>query len=520
MKMTNKFINGLEEELNYTVTENGAVAYKSSLSGVLDAFGTLGSVRNWPEADIIKVYNLAYHEDKELATKLLFWLRDVRGGAGERKTFRILLTYCAEHYPKMVLANLDNIPYYGRWDDLLCLLDVDNTKYYVSSWLYRKLTDDVMAYSEDRYNDITLLAKWLPSINTSSAETRRYANFLIKDWEMSPKQYRKTLSVLRKTIDVTEVKMSANRWEDIKYQNVPSKAAMNYAEAFNRHDKIGYDKYLNDLAEGKAKINAGALFPADIVSRALIEKVNSLNDRVLTAQWKALPNYFEGKEEFGLAVVDVSGSMYGKPIEVAISLGMYLADKAVGPYSGKFITFSARPELQSVVGNTITEKVKNLSNAYWDMNTNIEAVFRLILDVAVKNKLKQDEIPTKLYIISDMQFDEATSKRVNYPIIPIDKETLVETMQHEYEKYGYSLPALVYWNVRSSDCGMFQQKVGDSNWCMVSGYSSSLFKSVMDGTEYVEEINEKGETVVKQRIDPIAVMLNTLNSERYSKVVV
>ena len=225
--------------------------------------------------------------------------------------------------------------------------------------------------------------------------------------------------------------------------------------------------------------------------------------------WKALPNYFEGKEETGLFVVDTSGSMYGTPIEVAASLGIYCADKAKGPFHNHFITFSAYPKLQELIGETIDEKYLNLCGADWGANTNLEAVFDLILNTAIKNKMDPADLPSKLYIISDMQFDMATRMKED----SAETSVFMDTIRNRFEKAGYKMPAIVYWNVRQSNCGMFQAKAGDVDCAIVSGYSPSLFKAVIEGTTWKEE----GGTV-KQEIDPITVMETALLNERYDRV--
>ena len=271
----------------------------------------------------------------------------------------------------------------------------------------------------------SLLAKWLPSENASSVATVIDAKRFIKGLGLTPKAYRKRLSELRKSINIVETLMSQNKWEEIEFDKLPSRASMIYADAFYKHVQDNYYNYLMKLATGDSKVNAGALYPYDIIHK-IREKcgnswsytnTNSLKSKdilLYDAMWKALPNYFEeaGKDETGLCVVDTSGSMWGTPIEVAVSLGIYCADKAKGPFKNHFITFSAHPELQEIKGDTIVEKMCNLEHAHWDMNTNLVAVFKLILDTAINNHLSDNEIPDKLYIISDMQFDGATSSYV------------------------------------------------------------------------------------------------------------
>lgn len=515
------FLEALKEVDNFTYTENGAVAYKSTKNDLLDAFGTLGAycktIRVEDSETILQKFYRAFSEDKKLAIKMLFYLRDVRGGQGCRTLFRIIMHSLAHTYPEYVVNNFDNFLFFGRGDDLLYLLDTP-IETEVINYLKKVFEEDLTAVKSG--NTCSLLGKWLPSENASSKQTKYFANKLIKGFNIKPSQYRKSLTMLRKSINIVETLMSQNKWEEIDFEKLPSKASMIYSDAFFKHVQNNYEKYLTNLAVGDSKVNAGALFPVDI-----IHKVSKLNynfrqkDIILNdAMWKALPNYFEeaGVDETGICVVDTSGSMSGTPLEVAISLGIYCADKAKGPFKNHFITFSRRPRLQEIKGNNIFEKYMNLYTADWEMNTNIEAVFDLILKTALKNHTPQEDMPNKLYIISDMQFD-AAQHGIWYSGSKTDL-SFIEKMKIKYEQNGYILPALVYWNVRNSDCGMFQQTASDTQCCFVSGYSPSLFKSVLLGTEIEEVVDENGSKTTNIKLDPITIMNNTLNNERYDRV--
>ena len=503
------FFDLMKEINDFTYTENGAGAYRSTGNAVLDAFGSLGGMMHSDTSSILNVFLKAFEEDEYMSMRMLFYFRDIRGGQGMRRPFRIILRYLAQNYPEYVIRNMDNILFFGRGDDYLVLLGTKCEKPMIA-FIQQTLNEDVFEVRHGR--SCSLLAKWLPSENTSSQETKDLANRIRRGLGMSSKEYRKMLSFLRKNIDVVERKMSANQWDEIDFNKIPSKASMIYSDAFFQHVKKNYIEYLKGLATGDSKINAGALFPVDIIHEVLdnIYHPSQKDLIVQTALWDALPNYFEGKEETGICVIDTSGSMGGQPLEVAVSLGMYCADKCRGPYHGKFITFSHHPQLQEIRGTNIYEKVNNIRRADWEMNTNLEAVFDLILNTAIKNNCKQSDIPAKLYIISDMQFDQATYRR--------NKSTFMDNMRQKYADHGYMIPAIVYWNVRASKCGMFQQRFGDTDCCMVSGYSPSLFKAVIEGTEYEEVINEYGKVEIKQKIDPMTVMLTTLNNERYNRV--
>lgn len=495
----------LEDELNYTTTENGAVALKSTKSGLLDAFGKLGAMRTNEETEIIKTFNLAFAEDKELAMKLLFYIRDIRGGQGERRVFRVIMNYLAKNKPEVVVKNLDNFAFYGRYDDLLCLLDTP-----VEREVLGLIKDTLDADVKSVANGVapSLMAKWLPSVN-GVKNTRKVTLKIVNGLNMSEREYRKTLSKLRRVLDLVEIKIAENRYEEIDFSKLPSKAQMVYRELFMRKAQERYLVYLKELMTGKAKINAGTLIPVDIVSKIMNNYNISLSNRYLyDAMWQNLPNWFEGRNETGICVVDVSGSMYGTPMEVAVSLGLYCADKCNGPFKNRFITFSRNPELVKVQGEDIVDKIHNMQRADWGMNTDFNKVLGLILDTAIKNNCSQSDIPNKLYVISDMQFDYASGR-----------DTLHRDWTEKFAEHGYEMPAIVYWNVRTSHCGMFQEDKNGTNVAMVGGYSPVLFKNVINGTEYVETVNEKGEKVVKQQIDPVTVMLTTLQNERYDRVV-
>jgi hypothetical protein len=455
---------------------------------------------------------------------MLFWLRDIRGGIGERRAFRIILKWLAERHPEIVIHNFNNILEYGRGDDFLVLLETQ-IKNDVTTFIWGIMQEDWVKMAVGK--PISLMSKWMPSCNASSKITRQYANIFIKAWRWSPRHYRKVLSKLRAYSNVVETKMSARKWTDIDYGQVPAKAAMNYSDAFFNHDEFGYTCYLQKIANGEVKAKSETLYPSEIVHRIMSSRKRiSVKDVIFyDALWNNLPNYFEkAPDESSICVVDVSGSMTGEPMEVAIALGMYCADKCRGPFHNKFITFSSKPQLVEIKGDNLVDKVNNISRADWGASTNIEAVFNLILSTAIQNRCKQEDLPNKLYIISDMQFDEAAGgdnyyDRRQYRWVQNTKSmTFMQRMRQRYAEAGYEMPALVYWNVRASECGMFQETRDGENIAMVSGYSAKLFESVIEGTTYEEVVNEKGETVTKQRIDPMTVMLTTLGNERYDNV--
>ena len=288
---------------------------------------------------------------------------------------------------------------------------------------------------------------------------------------------------------------------------------------------------------GNSKINAKSLFPVDIIHKILgnmnlsygAVRANTSNistkDKIIwDAMWKALPNYFGDTEETGICCIDTSGSMTGTPVEVALSLGIYCADKCKGPFKNHFFTFDKKPNFQTIEGDNIVDKVASIKEINAS-NTDFEACLRMILNIAMRKNLKQEDLPTKLYVISDMQFDEARGDTASYGWMRREHpyKPFMQEMKEKYEKAGYTMPAIVYWNVRASKCGMFHETFEGEDCCMVSGYSPSLFKAVMDGTQWEEETvvdSKTGEVkkTLKQKIDPIEVMKTTLNNERYDRV--
>jgi len=475
-------IDAIENEQNETLTENDAVTYKSTLSFTLDYFGLGSALRTRNEKDIVKLFSIAFAEDNLIALKILFYSRDCRGGQGERRSFRFILGHLAKKKPDVVVKNLDNIVYFGRWDDLFCLKD------------YPIWNSHVLPYiKEEWYKEgkPSLFWKWVPSNNTSSKETRALAEEIRAFLNISPKEYRKTLSAKRKQIWIVETDMCSNKWNEIPYKKVPSKANLNYKDAFKKHDAVRYNQYIEDVKSGKTTINSSTLYPYDIVKKCL----NRDDSNTLDVLWKALPDYMEGNKENGIVVADVSGSMHGLPMAVSISLALYISERTEGIFKNRFITFSEDPELVKVKGNEITTKVKNLENSAWGSSTNLESVFNLILDTAVKNSISEQHMPKKLYIISDMEFDCATGNNAD--------KTLFKTIKSKYAQAGYEMPDIVFWNVNARN-DQSPIKKDDKGVCLVSGCSPSILKSLLSG----------------RIISPQHIMLDTINAERYNKITI
>lgn len=474
---------------NTAYTENGARAFATTKSSVLDFFATGGALRQRSADSVIDVFEKAYNENALLATKALFYFRDVRGGQGERQTFRTCLTWLAKTHPETVRANIFSIAEYGRWDDLFCLFDTPLEADMIS-------VIDIQLAHDRKSDKPSLLAKWLKSENASSKETKRIAYRTRKALNLDSRSYRKLLSELRKKIDLVEQHMSTNDWTNIAYGKIPSKAGLQYRNAFKRHDGERYEQFLEDVASGKATINAGTLYPYEIIEKTGYKSWGSIDEsdaKTLDVMWGALPDFFDGQQVNGLVVADVSGSMSGRPMDVSISLAMYVAERNTGPFANKFLTFSERPSLVEIRGNNIVEKARNLSQASWDMSTNIEAVFDLILNTAIKLKATPDEMPSHLYIVSDMEFDVATHGHAT--------ETLFETISKKYERAEYNMPFLVFWNVNSRNTQQ-PMSMDQRGFQMVSGCSPSIFKNLL-ASRYISAYD---------------MMLEVLESERYSPI--
>lgn len=477
-----KLLKAIKSTDNVTFTENNAKTLKSTLNAVLDLFSRGAAMRTSSEDEVVKLFATALAEDRELALKCLFYIRDIRAGQGERRFFRVCMRWLANSETKQVVDNLELFSEFGRWDDLLCLLGTKAEKNTLAL-IKNQLMKDIKSKKP------SLLARHLPSENASSKETIRDAKIVREFMGMDSKKYRKTLSKLRKALNVVECLMCSGEWGSINYERVPSRASMIYRKAFGRNDTERYVAYLGSVEKGEAKINSGVLYPYDIVTKI----INGQGDQTLEAQWKALPNYFEGAEnQNSLCICDVSGSMAGLPLAVSISLGLYAAEHNVGPFKDHFITFSAVPTLQKVVGNTLQDRVNFLSRAAWDMNTDLQAVFDLVLSSAVKHKVPKVEMPSLLFIISDMEFDQCCSK---------NKKSNFEAIAAKYRAAKYKMPTLCFWNVNARN----QQspvKYDERGCFLISGCSSTTFKNAL---------NTKATT-------PQDLMLEVLSSERYSIV--
>lgn len=493
-----------------TVTENGAVGYKTSKSSLVDFNFKASSFRNQSEQEIENAFADAYNENPLMAVKLLFMTGDIRQGMGERRTFKTCLKWLAKHHKEVAEKVIGLVPEYSRWDVVVDMLGTE-----VDSVAFSIIRSQLETDSDNALNGqpISLLAKWLPSVNTSSQNARKKARSLCARLKMTEKQYRRRLSYLRAKLDIVETKMSASKWESICYDSVPSKANLIYKNAFMRHDETRRREYLDSLENGEAKINSSALFPYEIVAK--YSRYDSQPDQTVEQLWKALPDYTNGKGENTLCVIDGSGSMGWRVgntnftcEDVAISLGVYFSEKMPGQFHDKYITFSANPKLVDFgTCKSLYEKIYEARRHNECENTNIYKTFRLILDTAKNHGMKQEEMPKSVLVISDMEFDGAVdlgasgeNRFWNGESFDDSFKTLFETIGDEYRQAGYKLPKLVFWNV-CSRTGAIPLQENKNGVILVSGFNPTIASMVLS-----------------QKNDPYEVLLEKLNSTRYDAV--
>ena len=472
----NSFLDNLDNATNWKYTENGAVTHDHTKSKVLNIFAMGGSYRNRSDADCINLFINALEENEALAMKCLFYLRDVRGGQGERRFFRVCFKWLCDNNPEAAKRNLEYLSEYGRWDDLIYATAGTKLENYALSLIKEQLVLDMESKTP------SLLAKWLPSENASSHKTRKMAIKVRTYLKMTHKEYRKALAELRKRINIVERLMSENRWDEIEFDKIPSKAGLIYKNAFARRDLIA-KKYETFAKDANTKVNAKVLYPYDVAHRAFncYDKDYNSTDRLMIQKyWDALPDYYKGREENGLVIVDTSGSMSGQPLEVAVSLGAYIAERGHGPFANHFITFSSRPELIRFEGVDITDKFDRARRADWEMNTDLESVFKLLLRTAQKENTRPEDMPTRLYILSDMEFDGCLTDDWYSHSSQDEVETLLEKIAREWKEAGYELPPVVFWNLQ---CRQSNIPAMGGRFSYISGLSPVMIQTILSGKD-------------------------------------
>lgn len=473
-------------QTNDSRTENGMVTNSTSLNSNVDLFFQIGAMRGQDKTRLINAFTKAFGEDRLLAMKLIFWARDIRGGAGERQIFKDIITYLAVNRTEVMRKNLALVTEFGRWDDLLVLFGTPLEK------------DALALISKGLDAKNGLCAKWMPRPNANNREAKKQAHIIRKYLGLSPKAYRQLIVGMSNTV---EQLMCAKKFGDIDYNKLPSKAMANLMKAFSKNDCERFGAYLASLEKGEAgvKINAGAVYPYDILKTLMAGQAQGAD-----AQWNALPNFLEGSQERFIPVVDTSGSMFWEQSRVsgdlfaghiAQSLGLYISERNVGPFKDAFITFNTNPELVVVAGS-LSDRVNQLRRIGVGGSTNLQGVYELILRKAKESKVPQSEMPTMIIIFSDMEFNQGTSGHAG--------STAQQMTEKLYAEAGYKCPTIVYWNLASRGDKNKPVHFDKSNTALVSGFSPALLSSLLGGKD----------------MTPMSMMMDVIGSERYASVTI
>ena len=501
-------VDAMKREAHATTTENGMKAYSTTESKMLDFFAIVGAMRERSEADIIEMFDKAFNEDSTHAIKCIFYARDIRGGLGERRTGRILLKHLAKTNPELLIKNFGCIAQYGRWDDFYEFVGTPVEK---EMWLFLKEQLELDLANLNAYNNgdkeaglkVSLLGKWIKTPDSKTG-ARKLGIQTALALGYSVYDFKRILRKLRKHLNVVECKMCAKEWEQINFSAVPSKAMMNYRDAFSKHTPELYAQFLEKVKMGEAKINSGALYPYDIV-RAYGSNFSFTKpvDDTLEEQWKALPNYADSKDSI-LVMADVSGSMEGLPMDCSISLAIYFAQRNNGAFKNLFMTFESKPSFVSIEDcKNLHDAITVAARASWGGSTNFIKAMEAILDLCVKNNVPAEEVPKALVCISDMEFDCASySWEARHNIAKNTNATLYEELSEKFDASGYTIPKIVFWNVNARNNTFHIEKSMPNTMC-ISGSSASSFKSVIDAID----------------MTPMEAMYNVLDDERYDSVI-
>ncbi len=486
------FAEAAKMNATFTRTENGAVALNTTGDARLDLFGTIGSLRSAEKERITRLFAEAWKADPLFATKIVFYARDVRGGLGERQTFRTILQYMAEHHPEALRPNLDLIGVYGRYDDLYCLI---GTPLENEMWVAMKKQFEEDRQNLQKGNAISLLTKWIKTADASSRTTRKLGILTAHKLGYSVYEFKRLVRAMRKQIRIVEALMSTGRWDEIGYSTVPSRAMMIYRNAFMKHDPDRYGQFIQRAVTGDEIIHSATLYPYDIV-----EKIMDMNwrgcriteDETLEAQWRQLPDYVE-KGTNALVIADTSGSMYGRPMATSVGLAVYFAERNTGPYHNMFMSFSGTSRIQMMKGETLAQKIGSMDMNDWQCNTNLHAAFDHVLEIAVKNHVSPEEMPKSLIVISDMEIDYCGDR----------KWTFYEKMARRFHDHGYQIPNIIFWNVASRH-DVFHADKSRVGVQLVSGQSTTVFRQVMQCVG----------------LNPVEAMEKIINSDRYAAIAV
>ena len=517
--MMNQFVKNVKVKKfkNVAYGYNGMKAKKSTLNAHVDLYGAMGALRGRYN-EFKQLFAKAIQEDMVVAMQLLFMLRDIRTGMGERDLFRKTMIDLEQSNQQVVLKVLDFIPKYGRWDDLLVFQNKKTHKAVVR------------LIAKGLSNDETkgLVSKWLP--RKAKTENARIIMSMLRSYlKLTPKQMRELLVANCKEAQVVEQKMCANQWNEINYSHVPSRAMTMYRTAFMKHDdKDLFKDYIDSLVNKnednnamEVKVNAGALFPHNVINSHVTDRLNEEFDsnsrqaQLVDQTWKALPNFFTDNVQMNiLPVIDVSGSMtcglggtyHSKEncMDVAIALGLYVTMKNNGAFKNIICPFSQKPSLQKIddtqLIHEIFDKVKDID---WGMNTDLQATIQEIIRFAQKHNVPSNDMPKYLLILSDMNFDKATGLSTDQNDV-----TAHNMIKQIYTDAGYedAIPTIIYWNLNHN--GTFATKIGSKGSVLLSGFAPTVIADLLSAFGDLDDLLKK--------LKPVNVMKKAL--ERYQEI--
>lgn len=466
----NPFVDLFKSAATVKLTENGGITYSSSLDPMVDAFFHLPAKRNAPEHEIIGLFMAALQSNKTLALRLLFWLRDCRGGAGEKRVPKIIYDHLSRIDPDLMVSILPNLPHYGRWDDILALPtpQVQNT---ADRAIWAAVT-----------NGDRLAAKWSPR----EKRNPNLAERICRTNKINPALYRRTLA---KTTDVVETPMCHRQWGSITYPAVPSQAMRQYSRAFRRHDEARFQRFLDSVNRGESKINTETLMPYEVIRQ------NSQDSKTAQTLWNNLPDYVPEGINF-LPMIDLSGSMYTNvspglsAMRVAIALGLYLAERNSSEFANSFLSFTNNPTLHYLEPkHSLSQKIEAINQSPKGFSTNLQKAFDVIVDVAIASRCSQEELPDYLIVLSDMEFNAQGKQRTDYHLA-----------KEKFAAHGYSCPNLIWWNIASRSTTT-PVRFNDQGTCLIGGASPSVIKNLLAGN-----------------LTPYTMMMQTLGDSRYDYI--
>ena len=471
-----KFAEAIKEENKWGKTWNGEDALTTTSNACLDFFGRAGAMRHADIIDKLDLFDAAYTENADVAMKLLFYTRDIRGGYGERDTFNQIFAHLADVHPQSISKNLWAGLEFGRAKDLYALIGTHEEQ---SMWDFMKSQFELDLANMKADKSVSLLAKWIATPDAKSKKTaalgKKTAKKLGYDFKHM-REYKKNLRALRKYLDIPEAKMCAGKWDEIEYSKCASKFMLKNREAFKRHDAERYQEFIDKVNSGEEKMNMGTVVPCDIMQKVAMGRYTP----DLEAMWKSLPDMNNGN---AMVICDTSGSMWGwgglkedqiKPGAVAFALAIYLSERNKGDLKNMFMTFSDRPAMLEIKGSTLEQKFNTLRYADWGGRTNLEASFDLLLDICKKYNISSEGMPDTIVVISDMQIDTCTSG-----LDSNNRMTFYDKMKKKYELAGYKIPSIVFWNVNATNA-TFHASADVKGVSLVSGYSPNIFKQVLE----------------------------------------